>query len=132
MEAAAAATFLQAVVVQCHVGVGPPDGAVSCPVCQKSSGYGERRRKQSRRKDSRERTNERARGTCHQQQVLHESCSAWYKIFEMLKQTKYVIMLEGETIFQAEPNHFDMGKELHDNYIRSRFLFFSYLIRIMK
>ena len=30
-----------------------------------------------------ERTNERARGTCHQQ---HESCSAWCEIFEMLKQ----------------------------------------------
>ena len=45
---------------------------------------------------------------------------------------KYVIMLEGETIFQAESNHFDVGKELHDNYIRSRFFFFSYLIRIMK
>ena len=45
---------------------------------------------------------------------------------------EYVIMLNGETTFQAEPNHFDMGKELHDNYIRSRFLFFSYLIRIMK
>ena len=33
-----------------------------------------------------ERTNERARGTCHKQQVLYESCSAWCEIFEMLKQ----------------------------------------------
>ena len=49
---------------------------------------------------------------------------------------EYVIMLNGETTFQAEPlaepNHFDMGKELHENYIRSRFLFFCYLIRIVK
>ena len=110
MEAAAAtAAFLQAAVVQCHVGVGPPDGAVSCPVCQKSSGYGGRR-KQSRRKDSRERTNERARGTCHQQQVLYESCSAWCKIFEMLKQTKYVIMLEGKQFFKLSQITSTWGK----------------------